>query len=63
MFVLPNYDGSYNGTAYDVEGRGALAERMIRRNWEIAWIANTPDNRSQGQNILTTYSHKDGLPK
>ena len=56
VFELPNYD-AYNGDDYDVERGGALAEKMIRRNWEIARIA------SQGQNILTTYSHKDGLPK
>ena len=34
---------------------------MIRCNWEIARIANSQDN--QGQNILTTYSHKEGLPE
>ena len=49
VFVLPTYNHSYNRTDYEVEGRGALAERMIRCSWEIARIANTPDNRGQGQ--------------
>ena len=49
--------------AYEVEGKGALAERMIRRSWKIARIANTPDDQGHGQNIPTTYSHKEGLPK